>query len=578
MIKRLCITFLLLITTIIVTVLIIYQGYAREIRSNIEYQARLTTQNIALKSGDILETFKLSALGFYNDPEIIDAINFNNNEDRKNLAEHSEEYILNNKKIQRALYRIYEQHDCLINCNLVTQTGNYRMENTYGYVKGGQIRNTKALIDSEIYQQTVNAGGYPLWITSDDQKDYFHWRDYNKYGITEAITLGVSVLRDYKPLGVLFVNIELKALEDAAGIITEAREGNIYIVDGNNSIVFLSPSIDKPPLEMNDELYRQMLDEGSGLRRLKGASGNVIYSFHNISDSGLFAVYAVSEAVAMDRFIKSRNLIILITCIALGITILSIYYLINDAYIQKINQQELVISQQNTKLYALSAQINPHFLYNTLDIIRWEIMYPSDDKSNAIDMIDSFVKLCRMNAELPMSTIPIKTEIDYIRQYITIMNYRQGNKISFDYTPSVKEEEYYIPPFILQPIFENTIRHGFKNITESCIIRLRFIYDISQAKNQMTLPEQKKINILPGSIIIIINDNGSGMSLLDLTSLRRSIGNEKETADSIGLPNIYKRLRLLYRDECDFVIDSKEKEGTTVTLMIPGKTAPQKLY
>lgn len=630
MIKRLCITFLLLITTIIVTVLIIYQSYAREIRSNIEHRASLTTQNIALKSKDILETYKLSALGFYNDLELIEAISFNNAEDREFPTEHSEEYILNSKKIQRGLYRIYEQHDSLINCNLVTENSSYGMENAYGYLKGGQIRDQEALRNSSLYEQAVKAGGYPIWITSGDQKDYFYWRDYNKYGITEAITLGVSVLNNYSTLGVLFINIELKALEAAGGAVTEAKEGNIYIVDGNNSIVFLSPSIDKPSLAMNDALYREMLQEGSGLKQFSGASGEVILSFHNIEDSGLFAVYAVDEAVAMDRFVKSRNLIILIMIIALGITVFSLLWagisimkpirdltailnqfgqgdfsarytsdrkdeisriggyfnemadninnLINEAYIQKINQQELVISQQNTKLYALQTQINPHFLHNTLDIIRWEVMYPSGDKGNAIDMIDSFAKLCRMNAELPMSTIPIKTEIEYIKQYISIMNYRQGHKITFDYSPSVKEEEYYIPPFILQPVFENAIRHGFKNITSSCIIKLQLFYDTKEAKSQMTLPEQNKINILPESIIIIIKDNGCGMSLLDLASLRRGISNERESTDSIGLPNISKRLHLLYQDDCNFVIDSKEGEGTTVTIMIPAKTAAEKLY
>lgn len=630
MIKRLCITFLLLITTIIATVLLIYQRYAREIRSNIEYQAGLTAQNVALKSEDILETYKLSSLSFYNNPEIIRAISFNNSEDHKALKEHSEEYIQNTEKIQKALFNIYEQHDNLINCNLVTATSSYRMENAYGYAKGGQIRDPQALLGSQIYKQTIIAGGYPIWITSDSQKDYFYWRDYNKYGITEAITLGVSVLSDYKTLGVLFVNIELKSLEAAASAIAEAQDGNIYIVDGNNSIVFLSPSIDKPPLEMNDTLYQEMELEGSGLKRFSGATGNVILSFHNISDSGLFAVYAVNEEVAMDRFVKSRNLVILIMFIALVITILILLWagisimkpinhltailnrfghgdfsarytsdrkdeisrigdyfnemadninnLINEAYIQKINQQELVISQQNTKLYALQTQINPHFLYNTLDIIRWEVMYPSEDKGNAADMIDSFAKLCRMNAELPMSTIPIKKEIEYIRQYITVMNYRQGHKISFEYNPTVREEEYYIPPFILQPIFENAILHGFKNITSSCIINLRFIYNIEEAERELVLPEQKKISITPGCIIIVLKDNGGGMSLLELTSLRRSISSEKGATDSIGLPNISKRLHLLYQDKCDFVIDSEDGKGTTVTLMIPGKTEAEKLY
>ena len=105
--------------------------------------------------------------------------------------------------------------------------------------------------------------------------------------------------------------------------------------------------------------------------------------------------------------------------------------LIEQVYLSEIRRQKLQLSWKNAQLDAMLMQINPHFLYNTLDIIRWEAMYEANGESKVTRMIEQFSKLCRMGMKAGGNTISLKESLEHAQVYLEVINFRHQEKIRF---------------------------------------------------------------------------------------------------------------------------------------------------
>ncbi len=231
--------------------------------------------------------------------------------------------------------------------------------------------------------------------------------------------------------------------------------------------------------------------------------------------------------------------------------------------INRVYKEELAMKDAEIK--SLQAQINPHFLYNTLEAIKWKA------RMSGVDEIDEMVSALStiIDANLNRSNeklITIRNEIHYLDNYILLIKKRFGKKIDFSFDVQEEVMNYRIPKLLIQPIVENAVYHGVEMKKGSGIIEL-------------------KIQAEGDSLVIIVSDDGVGIEeekrvklqeiLEQVTSSADYLANESST--KIGIINVHKRIRLLFGDRYGLKIESTSGQGTTITLTLPCESAEKTL-
>lgn len=223
--------------------------------------------------------------------------------------------------------------------------------------------------------------------------------------------------------------------------------------------------------------------------------------------------------------------------------------------IKTIYQKEIIRSQSELK--ALQAQINPHFLYNTLDSLHWSLEDKGEEELADIVVAMSNLFRYTISKNSDDDWALIKQEFNHIENYLEIIKFRFGNRIQWKLKLPQDLKNIKIPKLLIQPLVENAVIHGSGNKLKPCTIEIFAEYGANE-----------------DTIKIIVEDNGAGMSEEKLTSLMESIKTGEVNSKSgkgMALYNVKKRLGFYYKGNPDklFSINSTENEGTTVVIEIP---------
>ncbi len=229
--------------------------------------------------------------------------------------------------------------------------------------------------------------------------------------------------------------------------------------------------------------------------------------------------------------------------------------LINKLYVQNLEKEQLASRQSEISLKMLSTQINPHFLFNTLETIRMKVI-ASGEKDVAL-MLKLLAALLRYNLSVRGQPGPLIDEITAVQNYLTIQHMRFGERVSYDVMTLCDISELKILPFLIQPIVENSFSHGLENSISG-----GFIYIVINV-----VEDEKGKNLL----VIEVRDNGCGITEEKLADLNEKLnrGNPEDYSSSIGLINVQSRIKLFYGQEYGLSISSKIGEGTLVKIKIP---------
>ena len=217
----------------------------------------------------------------------------------------------------------------------------------------------------------------------------------------------------------------------------------------------------------------------------------------------------------------------------------------NDT-LEKLN--EAITRQQEAQIVALEAQINPHFLYNTLDTINWMAIDRDEyDISNAISSLATILRYAIVNSNAKVS---IREESEWIKKYIYLQQYRVKNRFSCSINVAPDTMDAGIHKLLLQPFVENAIVHGFEK-------------DIQDAELVINI-EKKDENVE-----IRIEDNGAGMEDELMEKINNGIYEDTGSKSSIGLKNAATRLKMYYGKVGSLRIERAKPEGTRVIIRIP---------
>lgn len=416
-----------------------------------------------------------------------------------------------------------------------------------------------------------------------------------------TMTRNVRGRRNFVPMGVLGIEIEATALAKLWDITKLKNRASLWIFDENNRIVF-HPEEEWVGKKINKDL-QQYFDSDENTFTDFWENEEMIFYFHTSPETNWTLVAMTPQQKVYEPLSGLNRIVVTAIIISLLIALMlstgfansivkplrkvqkgmkqteegdwvklsplkgtdeisrvvtsynmmidKLSILIKNLTEAELKNHRVMFEKQSIEFQALQLQINPHFLYNTLETINAYAMI-----NNEVEISEMTVALSQMfrYAVRNLEVVTVKEEVDHLKNYLMIEKYRFQKEINveFDIDPSLYNEE--IVKLTMQPLVENAIHHGFRNNRDTGKIVIR-----------ATKGEQL--------LIIEIKDNGLGISperLAELNAVMKQNRNQNiPTKTGIGLSNVNRRIQLIFGDHYGLNIYSKQGQGTTVMMKIP---------
>lgn len=226
----------------------------------------------------------------------------------------------------------------------------------------------------------------------------------------------------------------------------------------------------------------------------------------------------------------------------------TIHNLIHEVYLADIQKKDLELKQQEAQLHALHSQINPHFLFNTLESVRMRSLIKGEKETAKI--VHNMAKMFRKSISWNQNDVTVKEELELIESFLQIQKYRFGEKLQYTIEADPAVLMYRIPKMVILPFVENASIHGIESSPGVGIIQLFVSMDNDQLHIRLT-------------------DNGIGMSQAKLEELLSYLDQNTDMGEHVGMKNAYSRLKLCYKNDFTFDIQTWEGEGTHIQIKLP---------
>lgn len=410
------------------------------------------------------------------------------------------------------------------------------------------------------------------------------FENYYPWVVTMGVGVDTQVLDDAQYLVIDYKFSGISSYVDNIGI---GQRGYCFVIDNNNNIVY------HPKQRMiNSGVVKENISTISKLKGKEEIVDGAIYVKKSI-DNGQWSIVGVSyvnELIA-DQVKEFQVYVAAISCIFIIISILLSMFVATkvskpikrlvgamnefennvDSYvyepqggvfeikrlsfsfskmvviirnlIKKAKDEEITL--RKTEMKALESQINPHFLYNTLDSIQW--MCEQGKMDEAVEMVGALAKLFRISINKGRQLIPIREEIEHAIHYLTIQKYRYRDQFTYDFDVDERALEYYTNKITIQPILENAIYHGIDRMIDEGHI-------------------QVNVRLVDQTIYMEIIDNGLGMTEEQIVSI---LSKDQHGKNGIGLKNVNDRIKIYFGEAYGVKVESELDEGTKVTITFP---------
>ncbi|MNO12472.1 Sensor histidine kinase YpdA [compost metagenome] len=222
--------------------------------------------------------------------------------------------------------------------------------------------------------------------------------------------------------------------------------------------------------------------------------------------------------------------------------------LINEVYIADIQKKDLELRQQQAQLHALHSQINPHFLFNSLESVRMRSVIKGEKETAKI--IQHMAKMFRKSISWSQNYVTVREELELIESFLEIQQYRFGDKLEYSIVADPAALGHRIPKMVLLPFVENASIHGIESSPDKGIITISVAVQMDR-------------------LIFRLEDNGIGMSPDKLEELQRYLEESEDIGERVGMKNAYYRLKLCFQDRFVFAMDARERTGTHIEISLP---------
>lgn len=478
------------------------------------------------------------------------------------------------KNITRSLFNMILSGDYVSGVYIFDQYNNY-----YSSYKRTPKKVNKQIQETNWYKKMQKAGGNGFFYKgSDGTIEYYEGSNYLCY------VRQILDKKDYKPLATLLITFDNTVLQRYFNQVSEASKNQFYIVDSKGNYV-IKPQDEK----RNFDKYTKIAESiTGGYKEVKndGEEGIVACQSMGIQDWKLVGVFSIDDITSIAPYystiiaiIMAINIIFVFLCSTL------LTYLIfkplrkieehmqiveNGEFItmpvddneneitnlrkvfnhmilsvkelmHRVKEEERIIAKG--KLDIIYAQINPHFLYNTLDAISALTLMEENEK--CFQMIQALGNFYRNSLNSGLDYISVEDEINSIKSYITILNTRYENQIavSYDVEESIKKEK--VLKLLLQPLVENAVHHGLNG---------------EEGNIEIKVFEQED------EIIFIVSDDGVGISDEKIKDILE--GKTVTGKSGFGLYSLIQRIKLIYEIEDPMIIQSEVGVGTEIIVTV----------
>lgn len=604
-----CIMLLLAVIPTGFITIISFRHYVGEIKENTQQFISLLVGNVSVQIRERQETYEQHMRSFYTDKTILDLLEQNAGYAKEDNFKENPAYLENKRKIERHLFSMTENKKHILNLQFITDYDQYCMLNDNGEQRGYMLHDLKKFLNSEYYQRTLFEKGYPCWFDTTQDDDLIYKYDYSTEGVRDTLTLTVAVytLESRQLLGVLMYNLDTRFLTQSLTNYAFYGTGNTFLIGREAVIGALNPNLNAPTLSDNSTVQTRILEgSGNGSFSLDDDGRNLFVCYRKSPKFDLYVAHIVDMDALLAPALKIRNQclvwvgLLLCLCILLArwtahsisnplhklvhsmerfgrnefqercevegndeLTVVSAGFnqmaedterMVGEIVTANLRQKTLELSKTTAELNALQMQIRPHFLYNTLDLIRWEMIRIGKGESSATNMLDSFCQLMRMSIKKSDELVSVASELEHAKVYMDVVNFRNTEKIQLITSLEFDTAAYKIPKLTLQPLIENTVVHGFNKHTKAPVVHIR----------------GWKIKDM---LMITITDNGKGMPSDQLEFLRKGLSaSEVLEESSIGLRNVNQRFKLRFGDSYGVSVESVQNMGTEITLRMPIQT------
>ncbi len=495
--------------------------------------------------------------------------------------------LLNLSELDRDIETLMRTRTDILSISLFTTDGKLIYEGS-----GQKLKDTATVVDTEWFDKALSSDG-TIRISPPHVQSLF--KNRHPWVITLSRKVSFRINQNMEE-GVLMIDMNFSMIEDLLNGVRLGKKGYVFLLDGENNLVYHHQQqliYSGVKVESFDGIDSR--DQGSFVQKDSNGDSRILTIFPaRHVDWKLIGVYYLSDLSAEQRDLTE----FIVLTLAFGMLIfMSVSFYMTDRITKPISElansmravemgdfntqidvqgeyevmqlarrfnlmtaqikslMKQVVEEQESKrkseLSALQAQINPHFLYNTLDSVIW--MAENGKHHDVVKMVTSLARLFRISISRGRNVITVKEELSHAENYLTIQKMRY--KDQFEYRFEIDDEvlNYKTQKLLLQPIIENAIYHGIRQMVDEGEIVIR-----AYAKDDILYFE--------------VEDNGLGMS----ESVRKDILKRHDQIDDgavrvggVGVTNVFERIKLMYGEDFGIDIESEIEEGTKITLSIP---------
>jgi len=451
------------------------------------------------------------------------------------------------------------------------------------------IDDINEIMPTDYYQDASEAKGAPVW-------HYIDKADHSLFEINKSAKIVMNRViinhMEVKNIGYLMVGINASYLKKICATVSSPDEG--IIVQENGEILVEKGEIDS---EVKEYIISSSIKKDMGESNTGSLNYNEYMIFFSRTGERHSEVYYVVPQTIMNQRYGSARYVSLLLMVGVLLLLLPISFLLSGLIVKPLkkitdsmqkfkkgdfkqqvkyyshdeigevakcyndmvkNIKELIdtkylleIKEKESELSALQAQINPHFLYNTLDSIYWKVLM--DGNKDTAEMVYSLARIFRLSLNRGKGFTTVEKEIELVEHYLLIQKMRFVEKL--EYTISVDEslKDYILPKLVLQPFVENAIVHGIEQEGNGGSVRV------------IVKREDDKM-------CFIIEDSGKGMDTEQVKRLfekPKGDVNISKTPGGYAISNVYDRLCLTFKKNFSLIIESKVDEGTRVIIRLP---------
>ncbi|GLB30399.1 histidine kinase [Lacrimispora amygdalina] len=429
---------------------------------------------------------------------------------------------------------------------------------------------------------------------SDPHVQYIFENNENQYRWVISLSRAVELTEGTSTTqGVLLVDLSYSSLEHLFDGVTTGKGGYVYLIASDGDILYHPriQLIDSGRMKENNKIASGYKD---GIHREVFEGKSRIITVKSVGYTGWKIVGVTPKSVVSLNTIKTRLFIVFMITLILFILVLINSYIssritnpikeleksvgileegdletavsiggsyeiqhlgnsIKNMAIQIRVLMDDIVTEHEAKrkqeFDTLQSQINPHFLYNTLDIIVW--MIENEQKNEAVKAVTALARFFRISLSKGKSVITVRDELEHVRSYLMIQHMRFKNKFSYEIQAEEECMELTSLKLILQPLVENAIYHGM---------------EFMDGEGEIKLSVMRKGE----DLIIRVSDNGLGMTEDQVQSLfSDAVHVTSAKGSGIGVKNVNERIKLYFGERYGLTIDSEPDEGTTITIRLP---------